>query len=54
MGPYSKTKEFEPVYAVKGKITVKGFRRFMNLAFSQFGEYIHETLPLSLLKNTNL
>jgi ATP-dependent DNA helicase RecG len=54
IGPYSKTKEFEPVYAVKGKLTVKGFRRMINLAFSQFGEYIQETLPLSLLKKYKL
>ncbi|EIJ81536.1 ATP-dependent DNA helicase RecG [Bacillus methanolicus PB1] len=53
-GPYSKNKEFEPVYAVKGNLTVKGLRRLINLAFSQFGEDIHETLPVSLLKKYKL
>lgn len=44
-GPYASEKEFEPVYGVKGKVTVKGLRRFINLAFSQYGEYISELLP---------
>ncbi|MFE8695221.1 ATP-dependent DNA helicase RecG [Cytobacillus sp. FJAT-53684] len=45
IGSQMKSTEFEPVYAVKGKLTVKGLRRFINLAFHQFGEYIEETLP---------
>ena len=45
IGAQMKSTEFEPVYAVKGKLTVKGLRRFINLAFHQFGEYIEETLP---------
>nr|WP_313770599.1 ATP-dependent DNA helicase RecG [Bacillus sp. S/N-304-OC-R1] len=44
-GVHSKSKDFEPVYAVRGKVTVKGLRRFINLAFSQFGAEIMETLP---------
>lgn len=45
IGSSVKSKDFEPVYTVKGKITVKGLRRFINLAFSQFGSTIEETLP---------
>nr|WP_185150714.1 ATP-dependent DNA helicase RecG [Cytobacillus dafuensis] len=45
VGTDSISKDFEPVYAVKGKITVKGIRRFINLAFSQFGSNIEENLP---------
>lgn len=45
VGSHMKSKDFEPVYTVKGKITVKGLRRFINLAFSQFGSTIEETLP---------
>nr|WP_307474666.1 ATP-dependent DNA helicase RecG [Cytobacillus purgationiresistens] len=44
-GESAQNKDFEPVYAVKGKITVKGIRRFIKLAFSQFGNEIAETLP---------
>lgn len=45
IGTSSNSKDFEPVYAVKGKITVKGIRRFINLAFSQYGSWIGETIP---------
>ncbi|GLB59395.1 ATP-dependent DNA helicase RecG [Cytobacillus sp. NCCP-133] len=45
IGSASNKKDFEPVYAVKGKITVKGLRRFINLAFSQYGNELEETLP---------
>ncbi|MEH7122903.1 ATP-dependent DNA helicase RecG [Bacillus sp. JJ1773] len=45
VGSVIKSKDFEPVYAVKGKVTVKGLRRFISLAFSQFGTDIEETLP---------
>jgi len=44
-GSCTKEKDFEPVYGVKGKITVKGIRRFIQLAFNQFGEFVDETLP---------
>lgn len=49
-----KTKDFEPVYAVKGNVTVKGIRRFISLAFSQFGESIEETLPRGILTKYKL
>lgn len=50
VGEANKAHDFEPVYAVKGKLTVKGIRRFINLAFSQYGEQIEETLPLEYLQ----
>ncbi|PLR77600.1 DNA helicase RecG [Bacillus sp. V3-13] len=53
-GEYSKTIEFEPVYAVKGKISVKGIRKYIKLAFSQYGHEIEETLPASIIKKYKL
>lgn len=54
VGPYSKEKEFEPVYAVKGSITVKLIRRLIKLAFSQYGNEIGEILPSELLQQYKL
>lgn len=54
IGSSVKSKDFEPVYTVKGKITVKGLRRFINLAFSQFGSTIEETLPERYLSQYRL
>ena len=34
-----KTTDFEPVYSLKGKITIKGIRKFIHLAFHQFGTF---------------
>lgn len=45
IGNASNNKDFEPVYAVKGNISVKGIRRYIKLAFSQYGNEISETLP---------
>jgi ATP-dependent DNA helicase RecG len=45
----SQKKEFEPVYHIKGSLTVKGLRRFIQLAISQFGANIEENLPQDLL-----
>ena len=49
VGDRSREKEFEPVYSVKGSITVKGLRRFISNAFSQYGAMIEENLPPQLL-----
>jgi ATP-dependent DNA helicase RecG len=43
------TKDFEPVYHLKGNLTVKGIRRFIQLAFSQYGNDIEENIPQRLL-----
>ncbi len=52
--PYSVDKEIEPVYSVKGKVTVKGMRRFISLAFNQYIEFIEENIPNSLLNKYKL
>lgn len=49
VGDRSREKEFEPVYSVKGSITVKGLRRFISNAFSEYGTMIEENLPPQLL-----
>ncbi|MCA1028432.1 ATP-dependent DNA helicase RecG [Cytobacillus kochii] len=44
-GEVTQTNAFEPVYAVKGKVTVKSLRRYIKHALDQFGHDIVETLP---------
>lgn len=53
-GPNAKHKDFEPVYSLKGKLTTKGIRKFITLAFQQYGSLIEETLPISFLKKYRL
>lgn len=53
-GSFNPGKELEPVYAVKGKLTVKGIRKFIALAFSQYGQSIKETLPETILNRYKL
>lgn len=45
---------FEPVYSLKGSITMKGIRKFIKLAFHQYGHFIGETFPESLVKRYKL
>ncbi|OXT18700.1 ATP-dependent DNA helicase RecG [Bacillus sp. OG2] len=54
LGENAASKDFEPVYAVKGSITVKGIRRFIGMAFSQYADSIAETLPERLLEQYKL
>jgi ATP-dependent DNA helicase RecG len=54
VGPYSRDKEYEPVYNVKGKVTVKQIRRLIKNAFSQFGNEVDEILPEELLQQYKL
>lgn len=54
IGEMKKNNEFEPVYHVKGSVTVKGVRRFIQLALNQYGESITETLPKEFLLNYKL
>lgn len=54
VGQNRKTNDFEPVYSLKGKVTTKGMRKFMSLAFQQFGQYIEEPLPASFLSKYRL
>jgi len=45
LGSVQRTADFEPVYAVKEKLTVKQLRKYIHSAFSTFGDYIEESLP---------
>lgn len=53
-GSSTKQNDFEPVYSLRGRLTTKGIRKFISLAFQQFGSFIEETLPDSLLKKYRL
>jgi ATP-dependent DNA helicase RecG len=48
LGPLPQAKEIEPVYSVRGPLTVKGMRRFIKLALAQYGAAIGDPLPLSI------
>lgn len=50
----SKTQDFEPVYPVKGNITVKGIRRYIHLAITQYGDLVEETIPHTLRRKYKL
>jgi ATP-dependent DNA helicase RecG len=54
IGPFSQGKELEPVYAVKGKMTVKGIRKFIQLAFTSYQNKIEEILPQTMLTRYKL
>ncbi len=54
IGSNESEKKFVPVYSVKGDVTVKGLRRFINLAFSQYGKDITETLPEKMISKYKL
>jgi ATP-dependent DNA helicase RecG len=54
VGEQVKSQNYKPVYAVKGKMTVKTIRRLIKLAFSQFGHEIAEILPSELLQKYKL
>ncbi|VEF48441.1 ATP-dependent DNA helicase RecG [Bacillus freudenreichii] len=45
LGPHEGVGDFQPVYAVKGQLTVKALRRFITEAFEGYTPYIRETLP---------
>ncbi|QQZ07982.1 ATP-dependent DNA helicase RecG [Heyndrickxia vini] len=49
IGPYQKNADFEPVYSVKGSLTVKSLRKFIRLAFQTYGNQIEENLPEDLI-----
>jgi len=54
VGPSNKKETLSPIYHVKGSVTVKGIRRFIQLAFHQFGDKVEETLPQALLRKYRL
>lgn len=53
-GTNVKSNDFEPVYATKGDITLKGIKRCIHLAFSQYGHLVEESLPDNLRKKYKL
>lgn len=53
-GSVIRRQQFEPVYSVRGKITVKVMQRLISLGLHQYGELIREPLPLSILKRYKL
>lgn len=53
-GELKKANGIEPVYATKGRLTVKAIRKFMNQALIQFDSSIHETLPPQILNEYKL
>ncbi|MBM7647168.1 ATP-dependent DNA helicase RecG [Bacillus ectoiniformans] len=53
-GPHQKQGDFEAVYALKGLVSGKQFRKYMGLALSQFSDHLHETLPDSFLQKYKL
>uniref|UniRef100_UPI00403F446E ATP-dependent DNA helicase RecG n=1 Tax=Niallia sp. XMNu-256 TaxID=3082444 RepID=UPI00403F446E len=50
----SHSQDFEPIYPVKGKMTVKGMRRCLQLAMTQYGQLVEETIPNSLRQKYKL
>lgn len=54
IGRYQLEKEFEPVYSVRGSISVKNMRRLIGNAFDQFGSLLEENLPPQLLTRYRL
>ncbi|MEQ2526447.1 ATP-dependent DNA helicase RecG [Bacillaceae bacterium CLA-AA-H227] len=54
MGHSQQKESLSPIYSVKGSVTVKGIRRFIQLAFHQFGEHIEETMPQNLINKYRL
>ncbi|WP_078382776.1 ATP-dependent DNA helicase RecG [Sutcliffiella halmapala] len=53
-GPFTKEKEVEPVYSVKGNITVKQMRKFIGNALKVYGNELESSLPSSLLSKYKL
>lgn len=48
IGSHTGAADFEPVYPVRGKVTVKSMRRYIVQAYNEYNDYIKETLPESL------
>ncbi|GIN83740.1 ATP-dependent DNA helicase RecG [Heyndrickxia sporothermodurans] len=54
LGPYQQTTDFEPVYSVRGSLTVKALRKFIKLAFQLYENEIEENLPEFLINKYKL
>ncbi|WLR52303.1 ATP-dependent DNA helicase RecG [Bacillus tianshenii] len=53
-GEVKRQNEYEPVYHVKGKLSVKGLKRFIAAGFKQYGGAVEETLPQEVLASYKL
>lgn len=53
-GPKQEVTGIEPVYSVKGKLTVKGMRKFVSVALSEYINEVVEILPTDLLQKYKL
>ncbi|MCM3441136.1 ATP-dependent DNA helicase RecG [Metabacillus halosaccharovorans] len=53
-GPKKEQSGIEPVYSIKGKLTVKGIKKFVSLALSTYLNDIEEILPADLLQKYKL
>lgn len=53
-GSNQKAQDFEPVYTVRGSITVKALRKYISAGLTQFGQDIEEIFPDSLLAKYKL
>jgi len=54
VGSNQKGQDFEPVYTVRGSITVKALRKYISAALTQFGQDLEEVFPDSLLAKYKL
>ena len=54
IGTNQSENDFEPVYSVRGNLSVKNMRRFIGNAFTQYGAFIEENLPPQLLTRYKL
>ncbi len=54
VGTNQSENDFEPVYSVRGNISVKNMRRLIGNAFTQYGSLIEENLPPQLLTRYKL
>ncbi|GAA3323464.1 hypothetical protein GCM10020331_047440 [Ectobacillus funiculus] len=53
-GALVRPQDVEPVYSIKGKLTVKQMRRFISQALQQYGQYVNDPLPDGLLQRYKL
>ncbi|RDI47496.1 ATP-dependent DNA helicase RecG [Falsibacillus pallidus] len=53
-GPNQRESDFEPVYSIKGSITVKSLRKYIQQALNDYGHEIKENMPMSLKEKYKL
>ncbi|MFY4773850.1 ATP-dependent DNA helicase RecG [Metabacillus sp. RGM 3146] len=53
-GPHKSNQDLEPVYSVKGNMTVKNMRKFVNLALKGYLDEIKDNLPERILEEYKL